>query len=145
MIVQVTHNPNALSGQEASFITMKAASARSPGDGVYISMGSDGNVDLTIANNAAVHYFAIADMTIASGAFGLYCVKGGHVLTVPSATYTAGHGLLVTTGAIVDSTAVYPAAGVAGEAKTNFGVICVGGTSVTSITVGLHGTSFTSS
>ena len=123
--------------------TVKAASARSAGDGVYLDMDTDGYVDLTIASNAAVHIFAVAP-DVAVGKGGNYTTEGEVTLTVPSGTYTAGNGLKVTTGVIVDSAGAFAAAGLAGDAQLEFGVIKVGGVSVTEITVVLHGLPFTS-
>lgn len=126
------------------YFRMKASAARAAGDAVYIDYDQTGPVDLTIASNAAVHFVAVATNAIASGSYGLYQVCGECTLTVPSATYAANDALGVTTGAIA-VIAAFPAAGLAGQAQTNFCVVKVGGTSVTSVTVDLHGTAFTSS
>jgi len=122
---------------------MKAASARSQGDPVYVGQG-EGMVDITPADDALIHCIAVADQDIASGAYGSYITKGTVTMTVPSATYVAGDGLLMLDGVVTSTGAAFPAAaGVAGEAQTVFGSIHTGGTTVTEIEVTLHGKPFT--
>jgi hypothetical protein len=129
---------------EAEYFTMRAAAARTKGDAVYMTMDAQGYLDLTIASNAAVHRIAVAAQNIASGDRGLYCVRGPCTLTVPSATYTEGNGLQVTTGAIAAGSG-FPAAGVAGQAQVVFGVVSTAASgTITSITATLHGDPFTS-
>jgi hypothetical protein len=123
-------------------LKMKASADRSKGDAVYIDMDSDGFVDLTIASNTTVHYIAVANENITSGDTGDYVIQGEVKINVTEALYTAGNGLNVTTGAIVDGGA-YPAGGVADEAQTDFGVIKTTETTTTVLAV-LHGEPFTS-
>jgi len=123
-------------------LKMKAASARSKGDPVYVDMDSDGFVDLTIASNTTVHRIAVAGEDIASGSFGDYIVQGEVSMTVASATYTSGNGLNVTTGAVVDGGA-FSADGVADEGQVDFGVVKTTVTGTTVVCV-LHGGPFTS-
>lgn len=139
--MQIAHG--SLKAQQKT-VYAKSADDRSKGDAVYLGMDSDGLVDITLADDALVHCIAVADQDIASGEAGNYVCQGEVVMTVPSGNYVAGNGLHILDGAIADTSAAFPAAaGVAGEAQTVFGVIKVGGTTVTEITVVLHGKAFT--
>jgi len=140
MYGQAAHDTNK-DPQEYKFA--RAASARSKGDVVYLGKGANGNVDLDLVDDILVHELAVANEPIASGEGGQYVTEGEVEITVPSGNYTAGNGLVILDGAVADSGSAYPATGIAGEAKTVFGVIKTGGTAVTSITVSLDGGKFT--
>ena len=133
-----------LSGQSPQeHVYATAAAARVKGAPVYLGMSSTGFVDVSLVDDALVHKVVVADADFASGGNGLYVAKGEVVMTVPSGNYTAGHGLKVLDGAVASTGAVFPAAGLAGDAQTAFAVIKTGGTAVTSITAVLHGEQFT--
>ena len=120
-------------------IRLRAAAARVKGDLVRISTGhADGvNADLTLADDTNVYRIAVALEDAASGATYMAAYKGTVTVTVPSATYTAGNGLRIFDGAIdEDGTAqAYDDL----STNTHFGLVAVGGTTVTSITATLYG------
>lgn len=116
-------------------------SKKTPG---YLDYDTNGAAYLALFDDATVHHLCVAAEDVPNGEVGLFQVGGRTEMTVPSGNYTAGNGFGVTNGAIVDSSAVFPAAGLAGDAQTVAGVITTGGTAVTEITVELHGKAFTS-
>lgn len=125
-------------------VKLRAAAARSPGDVVRMGTGhSDGcPVDITLADDTNIYRVAVAQETIASGSVGLYAWKGTVPITVPSGNYTAGNGVKVLDAALADSGAAATAFD-ALPTNISFGCIVTGGTSVTEITVTLHGDQFT--
>ncbi len=125
-------------------ILLRAAAARSKGTVVRISTGhADGvNADVALADDTNVYRVAVANRDAASGEIYDAVFRGTTQITVPSATYTAGHGVKVFDGALA-STGAAAAARDGLAANTTIGVINVGGTSVTSITVTLYGDAFT--
>ena len=128
---------------QAANTKMSSTASRSKGAFIYIDYSASGKVDLTPADDALVHHGAVVLKTMASGDVGMYQTEGVAKITVPSATYTAGNGVIILDGAIVDSSGVFPVGGLAGQAQTVFAAILVGGVSVTEITVELHGKAFT--
>jgi len=112
------------------------------GDGMRVTWlktaGKNGRAAV-IAKTVAVgerQRLVIAQEAVADGAYGLFFKEGpGISLTVPSATYTAGNGLLVdaSDAAIVDSGAQTTLSGATGLPH-DFFAIETGGTTVTSVT-----------
>jgi hypothetical protein len=126
--------------RDQGYKTVVASAARSKGDPVYLGKNSDGKLaDVTLVDDAIVHLLGVWDQDVASGESGVVIVDGPVKMTVPSGNYTASHGLSILDGAVVSTGAVYPATGIAGEAKTVFGSITTGGTTVTEIDVDLDG------
>lgn len=131
------HGP-APSGGEPVDLVLKASAARTAGDLVTIAFNSDGEwVDESIADDAVIHWYAVALNNVASGAYGSYRVKGKCTLTVPSASYTKGHGLKVHNGAI--ATIGGALTSLAGEAINAFGVNSSASGTLTSVQITLHG------
>jgi hypothetical protein len=133
--------PQDYNSTREEFLTAKATATRAVGDLVYISSDSTGLVDLTIADDATVHRIARVCQAGASGDYLQYQTAGICTVTVPSATYTATHGLKVLDGAVASTGST--AAVIAGDANTSFAAIKVGGTTVTEITIFLYGEKFT--
>jgi len=127
------------------FIKMKATSARSKGDPVYIDCGASGLEDQSLADDTTVHYLAVAHSDIASGSYGDYVIQGEVNVNIASADdFTAGHGLDIDAGKLEDSDAAFDAKGVEAEAMTECGVVLETESSATDILVCLHGCPFTS-
>lgn len=129
-----------VNGTSPETTMLEAAAARSKGDAVRISTGGStgASVDLTIADDTNVYRIAVATSDMASGDVGAYVTKGTVKVTVPSASYDAGDGFTITNGVLASSSSA--ADDQSGEvANTDWGVILVGGTTVTEITVTLHG------
>lgn len=125
-------------------IKLRAAAARTKGTPVRCSTGHADGVfaDVTIADDTNVYRIAVPTTNAASGEIYEAIWMGTCDITVPSGNYTAGNGLKVLDGAIADSGS---AATAFDDLSTNisFGVIAVGGTSVTKITATLTGDKFT--
>ena len=125
-------------------IKMKSSAARSKGDPVFIDMDSEGFVDLTIADNTAVHYLAVAAQDMDSGDTGDYIVRGEVNVNIDTADdFTAGHGLDIDAGKVEDSDSAFTSTGVLGEAQTVAGVVLETESGATDILVCLHGCPFT--
>lgn len=123
---------------------LQASAARTKGDIVRISTGTTNGVndDLTLADDTNVYRVAVWAQNAADNEVGEVYVKGTVTMTVPSGTYTAGHGLHIVDGAVADSTAA--AEDASGEVANNdFAIIVVGGTSVTEVTATLYGVAIT--
>ena len=125
-------------------ILLRAAAARTKGTVVRISTGhSDGvNADIALADDTNVYRVAVVAADAASGTIYPAVLRGTCAITVPSGTYTAGHGVKVLDGALA-STGAAAVARDALSTNTGFAIINVGGTSVTEITVTLFGDAFT--
>lgn len=121
---------------------LKAAAARSKGDVVRVKATSAGLVDATLADDTDLYRVAVASKDVASADYAPYVTKGPVYITVASGNYTAGHGVKILDGAVASTGATAAQPG-SGEASTSFGVILIGGTSVTSIEVLLYGDVFT--
>jgi len=132
-------------GEEAvETIRLRAAAARTKGDVVRIGVGhTDGaRVDITLADDTNVYTVAVANQDIASGSIGEYVVKGTVQCTVTSDTYTAGHGLHILNGTVLNSDAVFEA--YTGVVTLNdFAQVEEAGTAVTTIRATLTGRPFT--
>lgn len=81
-------------------IVMEASAARAQGDLVAVSDDGGGLVDATVADANAVQTVAVAAHAIASGAKGIYVLRGDVVINTPSITTVAGQGLKYNNGAI---------------------------------------------
>lgn len=132
---------NSKNSEVSRTIKLVAAAARKKGDLVGISTGNTThgvNNDASIADTTTPTRYACANQDAASGAVYSAVEKGTVRLTVPSGTYTTGHGLKMHDGAI---TTTGSAAGDAtGEIGDNLiGIIKEGGTTVTQITATLYG------
>lgn len=130
--------------QAVETVMLQAAAARTKGDVVRISTGtSDGvPVDLTLADDTNIYRVAVALQDIASGDVGMYAVKGTVTCTVTSDNYTAGHGLHILNGTVLNSDAAAEAP--TGEATLNdFAIVETGGTAVTSVVATLYGDAIT--
>lgn len=138
MAVQTVVGSNKFWGQET--IKLRAAAARSKGDVVRISTGHADGVfaDVSLADDTNLYRVAVALENAASGDTYEACYKGTVVMTVPSGNYTAGHGVKVLDGALASTGAAATAFDDL-AANISMGIITVGGTSVTEITVTLTG------
>lgn len=123
-------------GQE--ILLMTSAAARTKGDVVRIGSSSAGLLDVTLADDTDVYKLAVANQDIASGVIGEYVVKGEVTCTVTSDNYTAGHGLHMLNGTVLnsDATAEKPNAA---PANNDFAVVITGGTAVTEVVAYLYG------
>ena len=136
--------------QPVVYIMAEASANRTANDPVYLTLGVgavDGlakYVDVSISNDAAVHQFAVCKQDATSGQMALYAIEGRTKVTLPSINTTAGDGLRVTTGALIDSTSPFSAAGVLGQAIRDVGIIEATAIGATSGVVCLHGLRSTS-
>lgn len=142
MSVGIVTNANETGVQTQKLV---AAAARSKGQLVRISTGNTTygvNDDITIADDTNVYRVAVVNQDVASGSVYDAVHKGTVTLTVPSGTYTTGHGLKILDGAIASTgAAAGDSSGEVGD--TSFAIIKEGGTSVTSIRATLYGFAFT--
>lgn len=121
-------------------IKLRAAAARAKGDVVRIGTGHADGVfaDISLADDTNLYRVAVANEGAASGDVYEAVVKGTVDITVPSGNYTAGHGVKVLDGALASTGAAATAYDDL-AANISLGIIVVGGTSVTTITVTLTG------
>ena len=101
-ISESAHGPGLDTGR--SYVTARAASARTKGDVVRLSATANGLVDISLADDTSVWFTGVAAQDIASGTRGLYQVTGRCTITTPSITTTAGNGIDIVDGAMRDST-----------------------------------------
>ncbi len=119
---------------------LRAAAARTKGTVVRMGTGhtSGAYTDIALADDTNLYRVAVVNEDCASGAVYEAVVKGTVKITVPSGNYTVGNGVKIFDGALADSGAAATAPDDL-AANISIGVIVVGGTSVTEITVTLHG------
>lgn len=136
-IAQVT---GASTHVSADTTTLRAAAARTKGTVVRIGTGHSSGcwTDIALADDTNLYRVAVVAQDVASGGTYQAITKGTCKITVPSGNYTAGNGVKILDGALADSGAAATAPDDL-AANISLGVIVVGGTSVTEITVTLHG------
>lgn len=105
------------------------------GTPVKVNYGTTNNPQVAaLADDTEIYEFGIVVKdAIANLSWGWVQTRGSVACTVASSTYTAGHGFKIYKGAVTTTGAGYA------RGANDFGVIVVGGTTVTSITVYLHG------
>lgn len=138
----------AASQAPVEYMWMKAHAALTKGDVVWVSADEDGFESAAVASSASVRKAAVAAHDIASGAFGLFVVKGPVVASVTSGVFTAGHGIESDGGNVEDSGAAALDSQTFGkEANTDFAVAMEGdgASTYTSLLICLFGEPYTSS
>jgi len=126
-------------------VRMRAASARTKGDVVYMDMGITGLIDMSVGDDNTVHFAAVAAHDIASGEHGLYYVQGYCDAKIDSSGTTAviGDGIDVLNGVVAPTDADFGSGGVAGEAQQTLGVVLETSSANEIVLICLHGKAFT--